>query len=139
MFKQVKIGQKNVKIESYSSEICDKLLSKQFVASGDDSLINKEIHIFRNQNLFINDVKYDEYIRKESNNWTIHIYHDIVKGLIIYSNCENQYLIIGQRDYDCVCLLKALTLKIYSDQFTMANIAFHASSFELNNELGKQP
>ena len=134
MFKQVKIGQKNVKIESYSSEIYDKLLSKQFVTPGDYSLIDKEIHIFKNQNIFINDLKYDEYIRKQSNNWKIHIYHDIVKGLIIYSNCENQYIIIGQRNYDCICLLKALILKIYSDQFIMSNIAFHASSFELNNE-----
>lgn len=133
MFTQIKIGQNNVKIKAYSPEIYNKLLSKQFTASKNDSIIDKEIHIFKNQNLFVNNIKYDEYARKKSNNWALHIYHDIVKGLIIYSNCENKYLIIGLHDYDCACLLKALILKIYSDQFTMSSIAFHASSFELDN------
>ena len=134
MFSTFKIGLSNIKIESYSPKIIEKIMSKQFIVLEGNYPIDKEIYIYKKINIFKTRSKYADYARKHSENWTIHIYHDVVKGLIIYSKCENKYIIVGQKDFDCICLFKALILKIYSDQLCESSIAFHASSFELNDE-----
>ena len=134
MLKNFNIGQINVKVDTYSSKIFDKILSNCIVENNFINLSDKKIYVLKKTKIFANDTHNVAYLRKEIKNWTVHIYDSEIKGFIIYCSCENKFVVVGESDYDCTCLFKATILKIYSDQFLQNSIAFHASAVEYKNE-----